>query len=85
MKLTIDTDKLMGTEEEQEQSDDARDVTDKFLEEQRYPVNLDVKVIANHSIENRLNKLGSFLKNLRLSREYKKVVDLKKYLKNINH
>jgi|15BtaG_2_1085339.scaffolds.fasta_scaffold00677_9 hypothetical protein len=85
MKLTIDTDKLMGTEEEQEQSDDVRDVTGRFLEEQRYPANLDVKVLESHSIENRLNKLGSFLKNLRLSKEYKKVVDLEKYLKKINH
>ena len=78
MKPIIDTDKSADKEEESEQSDDARDVTDKFLEEQKYPANLDVKVIADSSIICKINKLGSYLKSLKLLKEYKKAPQITK-------
>jgi hypothetical protein len=55
------------------------DITDKFLTEEGYPKNFDIKIIENFYITQKLNKLSSFLNSFDLSEESNLILKLANY------
>jgi hypothetical protein len=65
--------------EEEDSVDYLLDITDKFLTEEEYPKNFDIKIIENFHISEKLNKLSSFLNLFNLSKESNSILKLANY------
>ncbi len=64
---------------EEDSVDYLSDITDKFLTEEGYPKNFDIKIIENFYITQKLNKLSSFLNSFDLSEESNLILKLANY------
>ena len=64
---------------EEDSVDYLSDITDKFLTEEGYPKNFDIKIIENFYITKKLNKLSSFLNSFNLSEESNSILRLANY------